>query len=99
MTTKKAKPARCSGCADFGYWKPICSGEQPVCRFGKNFNFKEQRYEDDYAVVCRKYEEAEAAPEGGQEPAAVQTAPVNADAGQGDIEAAQAGKSPERSRP
>ena len=43
--------------------------------------------------------ETEAAPEGGQEPAAVQTAPVNADAGQGDIEAAQAGKSPERSRP
>ncbi len=80
MTKRKAKPARCSGCAKFGYWKPTCLGEQPVCRFGLNFNFKEQRYEDDYAVVCREYEEEKAKQEAWQEPSAEQTTPIHVEA-------------------
>ena len=76
MMTKKVNPARCSSCANFGYWKPTYLGEQPVCWLGKNFNFKEQQYEDDYAVVCREY----AVPETGQEATAEQTTLVHADA-------------------
>jgi hypothetical protein len=60
MATAKPNRIRCSNCTGFGYWKPTHSGEQPVCSLGDNFNFRENRYEDDHALFCSKFEEKKA---------------------------------------
>jgi hypothetical protein len=52
------KIKKCSTCVKFGYWKPVHGGEQPVCKYGDNYDFKQKRYNDNHAEVCKWYVES-----------------------------------------
>lgn len=45
----------CSSCACFGYTKE--NGDQ-VCKYGLNFNFKTNRYDNGKAARCKDFKEA-----------------------------------------